>query len=250
MEENAIPLNFLSQRRTRNKTYSSIRDSLQEENESRDHLRARQNTRTVVVMVSLYALGRDRFVMVSASRSSPKVLMYMAFAAFAISALHVGFYYWLNDRIVDESIPQEPQTFVSNMFSIAFELASLGCIGVAYTQRLWQLFRQVPINALTIDHLFTLPRNPMHLFHGRIFRKAPVEYLVGIVCALLPIAITFPPSAVNIAPRQIPPIPRRLGPVNSFEILDYNQSIADIKELAQNVRERALMYLDSDFNTL
>jgi hypothetical protein len=151
--------------------------------------------------------------------------MYVVLTALAISALHVGFYYWLNDKAVDESFPQEPQTFVSNMFSIAFELSSLGCIGVAYNQRLWQLFRQVPLNALTIDRLLALPRNPMNLFHGRILRKAPVEYLVGIVCALLPVAITFPPSAVNIAPVEYPRGPRIVGNVSSFKILDYNQSI-------------------------
>lgn len=92
----------------------------------------------------------------------------------------------------------------------------------------------------TINRLYTLPHNLSNLFHFSVFQKAPVEAIIGMVCVMLPIAATFPPSALNLGPGLLPRPPDQVANVSAFKILDYGDGSLE------SIRSNGLFYLNSD----
>lgn len=118
-------------------------------------------------------------------------------------ASHLFFYHYLDGKPVHETISQNRQTFTSNILAVAFELFILNAIRYAYTQQSWSLYRRKVLKASIIDTLFSLPENPLGVFSVKLIRKAPIEWLIGLICAMMPIVITFPPSAIEVSPLEV-----------------------------------------------
>lgn len=99
-------------------------------------------------------------------------------------------------------ISQALSTALANILAIVVEIALVSGISVSSDQSLWRLFRQKPLHAGTIDKLVTLTTSPWNLVRWRLIADAPLQWLLGLCCILVPIAVVFPPGALTVEYRD------------------------------------------------
>ena len=141
---------------------------------------------------------------------------------------------------MESNIPQSTQIFISNALSVGFELVSLSSVRIAYTQRIWYRFRLKPLKGSVIDSLFNLPHYPSSLLSLELFWRVPLEWMIGLLCALLPVVIMFPPSALNIVPTKYPETFMRN--ISTFNVSMFSGD----PRLEAVLRSEALFFLDAD----
>lgn len=115
--------------------------------------------------------------------------------------LHLLMFKILDGKPVEDYISQALSTAFANILAIFVEVSLLGGIGVAYSQILWRLFRQKYLQVKTIDMLVTLVATPWNVFNPHLVlqvRELWLTWLVGLLCALIPIAAVFPPGALTV----------------------------------------------------
>ncbi|CAG9992158.1 unnamed protein product [Clonostachys byssicola] len=162
--------------------------------------------------------------------------------AIALMGGHLGFFIWLDGQAVELSgISQSAQSAVANFFAVAVELVILGGIGVAYNQFLWRLFRLKSLKAKTIDTLVTLVMSPWDLWRPDLYNDATFAALIGILCALVPIAVVFPPGALSVE-YQEGVIPVTLTNVPTMNISDFGRGGM------KDVHERSFLQLEGSMN--
>jgi len=157
---------------------------------------------------------------------------------------HLAFFLWLDGQPVSTSgISQASQSAVANFFAIAVEIMILGGIGVAYNQFLWRLFRRRSLKAKTIDTLVTLVMSPWDLWRPDLYKDAILAVVIGVLCALVPIAIVFPPGALSVE-FQEGVVPFTLRDVPTMNISDFGKG--DMKDVV----ERSFLQLSGDLTWL
>jgi hypothetical protein len=150
---------------------------------------------------------------------------------------HLGFFLWLDRKPVSLSgVSQSWQSAVANFFAIAVEVVLLGGIGVAYNQFLWRLLRRRSLKTETIDTLVTLVMSPWDLWRPDLYKDAILAVLIGILCALVPIAAVFPPGSLSVE-YQDAVLPFTLRNVPTMNISDFGKG--DMKD----VTERSFLQL-------
>lgn len=134
-------------------------------------------------------------------------------------AIHFVFFHYLDGRQVDSTIGQGLQTAIANILAILVEMSLLGGIAIAYNQVLWRVLRKRFLRASLIDTLVTLASSPWNVFRLRMIFSEPVPWLIGLVCALTPIAAVFPPGALTVESMVAAPI--TLTNVPTMNLSDY-----------------------------
>ncbi|RBR15624.1 uncharacterized protein FIESC28_07265 [Fusarium coffeatum] len=117
-----------------------------------------------------------------------------------VMVLHWVFFDQLNNRPVDETIPQNLSSALANFLAILAEIALLGGLGIAYEQILRNVWKKRPVFGLE-EVLGTLNSSPWNLFRRKVFRwisKVRELWIVSLLCAGIPFAIVFPPGALTV----------------------------------------------------
>lgn len=136
---------------------------------------------------------------------------------------HAAFFIWLDGQAVSAAgVSQAYQTTIGNIFAIAAEISLLGGVGVAYDQFLWRMFRRKALKAGTIDRLVGLAGSPWDLLSLDILREASPAAFIGLLCALFPVAASFPPGAVTVefVNRAVPETLRNVPTMNISDFGD------------------------------
>ncbi|KAF1987838.1 hypothetical protein K402DRAFT_462683 [Aulographum hederae CBS 113979] len=126
--------------------------------------------------------------------------------ALLVAAGNAILFWKLEGKRPDQTISQDYQTNVANLMAMLFEMSLLYAVGVAYTQQVWSTFRSQAIEVATIDALLALPRTPWGVFNFTIFKRHFIEWIFGVFCLGVPIAVTFPPSALIVQPFPWPEV--------------------------------------------
>lgn len=114
-------------------------------------------------------------------------------------AIHLAFFKLLDRKPVDQThISQALSTALANILAIVVEIALIGGISVSSDQSLWRLFRRKSLKAGIIDKLATLATSPWNLVRWNLIAAAPLQWLLGLCCILVPIAVVFPPGALTV----------------------------------------------------
>ncbi|KAF5703519.1 oleate hydratase [Fusarium mundagurra] len=120
----------------------------------------------------------------------------------AFMGLHYCVFTKLNGKPVNETMNQGLSTALANILAIFVGVSLLGGLGVAYDQILRRLLRQKTLTDDLIDKLGTLDSSPWNLFRGRILKqifRVKRLWLIGLLCAGIPIAAVFPPGALTVS---------------------------------------------------
>jgi hypothetical protein len=115
-------------------------------------------------------------------------------------------------------LPQLWTTTTSLALSTFFKALLLGSTSICSIQYLWRVLRDEPLPVSTIEGLFQLRRDPLQLFHRRIFLSW--SSLIAMYAWLVPLAAIYPPGALTVAanphlmtrnlPISVPGMPRAL----------------------------------------
>jgi hypothetical protein len=132
--------------------------------------------------------------------------------------------------VSSSGISQASQSAIANFFAIAVEVSIMGGMGLAYNQYLWRLLRRKSLEAGTIDTLITLATSPWDIWRPHILRNAGFAPLMAGLCALVPIAVVFPPGSLGVEFRD-GVIPFTLHDVPTMNISDYGAG--GFKEMSQ-----------------
>jgi hypothetical protein len=125
-------------------------------------------------------------------------------AAFVIAIGNYCFFVFLSGRQVgrdwklSDRLPQSMVSAISTAFVFLFRSFLVASLGIAFTQRIWRLFRIKPLTASTIDLLYTILRNPVNFLYPQVIRSAKIEYAFATLIWIIPLATIFPPGALRV----------------------------------------------------
>lgn len=127
--------------------------------------------------------------------------------------IHLGFFRYLHDKPVNETISQGLQSAIANLLAFVIGTALSSVIAVAYNQTIWHLFSSKFLKAKIIDKLVTLTSNPWNILRLELLREAPWQWTLVWCCIFVPIACNFPPGALTIVDGQYK-VDRRVPTLN------------------------------------
>lgn len=156
--------------------------------------------------------------------------------------LHWVFFAQLNNKSVDETIPQNLSSALANFLAILAEIALLGGLGIAYEQILRDVRQKRPVFGLE-EVLRTLNSSPWNLFRRKVFRlisKVRELWIVSLLCAGIPFAIVFPPGALTVEFENS--VTTTLHNVPTMNISDYGNGTY------QSFVEKSLFEMNGDFS--
>ncbi|CZR65875.1 uncharacterized protein PAC_15775 [Phialocephala subalpina] len=122
--------------------------------------------------------------------------------ALLFSITHLSMFVFLDNRPV-ASYRQSYVTTASIILASAYHLSLKAALGIAFTQKLWNLLRKSFQKLQTIEQLFTMRSNFASALHWTVLRSAPLLSLLTIVLWGLQIATTFPPGALTVVSRPL-----------------------------------------------
>jgi hypothetical protein len=74
----------------------------------------------------------------------------------------------------------------------------VACVGLCYTQRLWQRLRGDLLEVGVVEELFQIRANAIRLLKPSVLRYAPTLFSIAMISWLLPIAMIYPPGALVV----------------------------------------------------
>ncbi|KAF8541197.1 hypothetical protein BDD12DRAFT_949477, partial [Trichophaea hybrida] len=135
---------------------------------------------------------------------TPTLLVGFYIGAFVIAISNYCFFVFLSGRQVgrdwklSDRLPQSMVSAISTAFVFLFRSFLVASLGIAFTQRIWRLFRIKPLTASTIDLLYTILRNPVNFLYPQVIRSAKIEYAFATLIWIIPLATIFPPGALRV----------------------------------------------------
>jgi hypothetical protein len=120
--------------------------------------------------------------------------------ALLCSLLHYFLFYQLHGTPASGHftlLPQSWTTTISLALNTFFKALLLGSTSICSIQYLWRVLRSEPLPVSTIEGLFQLRRDPLQLFHRRIFLSW--SSLIAMYAWLVPLAAIYPPGALTVA---------------------------------------------------
>ncbi|KAI9774122.1 MAG: hypothetical protein M1840_005215 [Geoglossum simile] len=108
------------------------------------------------------------------------------------------FFRTLNGKPID-TFNQGLKANINTAFVFCFNSSLAAALALAYTQRLWYLFRSKPLKAATIDRLFSILRNPANLASFAVIRHASLEWFFALLCWCVPLATIIPTGALIVS---------------------------------------------------
>ncbi|KAH6894530.1 hypothetical protein B0T10DRAFT_590166 [Thelonectria olida] len=141
-------------------------------------------------------------------------IVFFYILALVIAATHLAVFQKLDGRLTDEEgLP--PQTYIAALSTFlvnAFGTSLVVCLGVAFTQYLWHLFRTQPMTVSDVETLYGMQSNPFALLSWSLWTGAPIVCLTASTILLLSIAKIFPPGALTVVTRNFTSTPNHIVP--------------------------------------
>lgn len=137
--------------------------------------------------------------------------------ALGIAVAHYLLFHYIDRKPADGAHPLVRQSYVattSNILSNAFGFAIRGSMAVAFTQYLWHLLRAYSMKVSTIELLFCLRTNPVHLFKYTAYAATPSLCALAIFIWGTQVVTGFPPGAISVITSQA--IHYKVMPAPSF----------------------------------
>ncbi|KAJ9603775.1 hypothetical protein H2200_011961 [Cladophialophora chaetospira] len=124
------------------------------------------------------------------------------FLALSAAATHLAAFFYLDGRLVNDSIPQAYVSTLSVALTHIFSVAISTCLTTGMAQALWYHLRKKPLPLHTVDNLFKLLQNPFGILDLKIPFIAPFMVIFAVVLLAIRIAVIFPPGALVVALAQ------------------------------------------------
>ena len=162
---------------------------------------------------------------------TPIVIIGFFILAAAVAVAHYLYCHYLDQKFVDDTIPQSWNAALSVAFARAFSVTLVASASAAFTQLLWWYLRRKTLTLSKIDALFSLNTSPLRLFEIGLLTITPLLWFFGLLLPLISIATIFPPGSLVV--QQVPDTRRNMTEVPTLNI-DYrgNQSAAAFFEHA------------------
>ncbi|RSM07171.1 hypothetical protein CDV31_008723 [Fusarium ambrosium] len=130
------------------------------------------------------------------------LISFFYFLAWVFVLGHFGFFQFLDGKPANETISQNFQSALANIFAVFVDIWLLAGLGVAYNQILWRLLRKKPFQAQVIDKLVHLHGSPWEMGHSAIRHRRQLWALKTVIvtalaCASIPFLLIFPPGGVE-----------------------------------------------------
>ncbi|KAH7074435.1 hypothetical protein BKA63DRAFT_595919 [Paraphoma chrysanthemicola] len=121
-------------------------------------------------------------------------------AAWSLAVIHCVFFKILDGKDVSSAsvLQQSHVSTISLLLVTAFRAAIIVVLGSCFTQYLWFLLRARCLQLSLIDDLFQIRSNLLGLCNHKVFRQAPILFLVATLSWLVPLATIYPPGALTI----------------------------------------------------
>jgi hypothetical protein len=121
--------------------------------------------------------------------------------ALLLSVSHLSMFIYLDNKPIS-IYRQSYVTTASTILASAFCLSVQVALGVAFTQKLWNILRKSPQTVRATERLFQMRGNLFSIFNFTTIRSAPLLVIIVAVVWGLQIATTFPPGALTIVQRS------------------------------------------------
>jgi hypothetical protein len=162
---------------------------------------------------------------------TPLVIVGFFGLATAVAVAHYLYGHYLDQKFVDNTIPQSWNAAISVAFARAFSVTLAASASAAFTQLLWWYLRRKALTLSKIDALFSLNTSPLRLFEVGLLTTTPLLWFFGLLLPLISIATIFPPGSLVV--QQLPDLQQTMAQVPVLDI-DYrgNGSAAALFENA------------------
>jgi hypothetical protein len=95
--------------------------------------------------------------------------------------VHDTVYDRFNGQVVRSQAQQQWLGRIGTGLAFLVKTLFSATIGAACVQRLWWILRKYQISVKTVDLSIGIISNPLHLFHARFFREAPLIVLLAVI---------------------------------------------------------------------
>jgi len=115
---------------------------------------------------------------------------------------HHQFYSYLNNRQIEDTVPQTWAIRIGNGFGYLFKTVLVAAVGVAYAQGFWFFVRRKSLEIASLDKYFGVLYNPLSFFNTDLLQHTTLLFALAVVSWLLPLAGVFAPGTLtgNISP--------------------------------------------------
>ena len=124
-------------------------------------------------------------------------------SALGLACVHLGIFYWLDEKEVSETIQQAYVSTLSLFLVNAFRTFLAASLGMSFTQILWKSLRERPMRLRDIDSFMSVLANPLYLCNLQLVVASPVPFLCAVVAWCIPIAAIFPPGALVVGSKTL-----------------------------------------------
>lgn len=149
---------------------------------------------------------------------TPLVIIGFFVLATAVAVAHFLYCHFLDQKFVDDTIPQSWNAALSVAIARAFSVTLAASASTAFTQLLWWYLRRKALTLSKIDALFSLNSSPTRLYELGILTTTPLLWFFGLLLPLISIATIFPPGSLVV--QQLPDVRQSMIQVPTLDI-DY-----------------------------
>jgi len=110
---------------------------------------------------------------------------------------HDRFYSYLNNRQIEDSVPQTWAIRIGNAFAYLFKTALVAAVSVAYAQGFWFFVRRKSLCISSLDNYFAVLYNPLSFFNRDLLQNTTLLFGLAMVSWLLPLAAVFSPGTLT-----------------------------------------------------
>lgn len=110
---------------------------------------------------------------------------------------HHRFYSYLNNRQVEDSVPQAWAIRIGNAFAYLFKTALVASVAVAYAQGFWFFVRRKSLAIGSLDKYFGVLYNPLSFFNTDLLQQTTLLFGLAMVSWLLPLAAVLSPGTLT-----------------------------------------------------
>ena len=149
---------------------------------------------------------------------TPFVIIGFFILATAVAIAHFLYCHFLDQKFVDDTIPQSWNAALSVAIARAFSVTLAASASTAFTQLLWWHLRRKALTLSKIDALFSLNTSPTRLCELGLLSTTPLLWFFGLLLPMISIATIFPPGSLVV--QQLPDVQQSIMQVPTLDI-DY-----------------------------
>ena len=120
------------------------------------------------------------------------------FIGVLLAIAHAVFYWWLNGKEVDDTLPQAWVTNIGTAFAFLVRMFLVMAASIAFVQHQWRNMKAQTFEVNEIDNITTMLEDVFALLNVRLWTKVPTLVIIAIITWLIPVAAVFPPGTLRI----------------------------------------------------